>query len=54
MNDLMPIFQTNERGAYFTIELEDGRVVDVIPLTFGRARITISDSITDLTYRDGW
>ena len=44
----------NERSAILTRVLGDGRVVDVIPLTFGRARIVISNSLVDLTWTDGW
>lgn len=44
----------NERQAYFTRVLDDGRVIDVVPLTFGRARITISRDIADMGYYDGW
>lgn len=39
---------------YYTRTLEDGRVIDVVPLTFGRARITISDSAEDPSWSDGW
>lgn len=28
--------------------------IDVIPLTFGRARLTLSDDWDERTYRDGW
>ena len=51
---IMPIYETNDRGAYFTRPLEDGRVIDVIPLTFGRARITISRDLKAMGYMDGW
>lgn len=34
--------------------LGDGRVIDVAPLTFGRARVLISASRDDLGYYDGW
>jgi len=44
----------NERTAYATRILDDGRVVDVVPLTFGRARLIISDSLEDPMWRDGW
>ncbi len=44
----------NERGAYLTRELPDGRVIDVFPLTLGRARITLSRSITAMDWTDGW
>ena len=44
----------NQRGAYTTRVLEDGRVVDVVPLTFGRARIIVSPSLDSMTWSDGW
>ena len=44
----------NERGALLTRVLPDGRVIDVVPLTFGRARLIVSGSITDQSYADGW
>lgn len=34
--------------------LDDGRVVDVVPLTFGRARVTVSPSLDSGWYDDGW
>lgn len=34
--------------------LADGRKVAVIPLTYGRARITISSPGDDFGYLDGW
>lgn len=33
-------------------DLEDGRTVMVIPLTYGRARITIG--VGEMTYDDAW
>jgi hypothetical protein len=44
----------NARGAYLTWPLPDGRVADVIPLTFGRARIVVSATLTSVVYDDGW
>ncbi len=44
----------NEREAYYTRILPDGRVIDVMPLTYGRARIAISPSIDSLGPTDGW
>lgn len=43
-----------ERGAYLTREFLDGRVADVIPLTFGRARLVVSRDLLVETYDDGW
>jgi hypothetical protein len=40
----------NEREAFYTRVVDDGRVIDVVPLTFGRARIVISKDINDI----GW
>jgi hypothetical protein len=34
--------------------LPDGRVLDVFPLTFGRARLVVSRSADSLLYDDGW
>lgn len=39
---------------YYTHKIEDGRVIDVVPLTFGRARIIISASLDAWGYEDGW
>jgi hypothetical protein len=36
---------------YFSKTLPDGRQVDVVPLTFGRARITVGDGYL---VNDGW
>ena len=47
----MPI----DRSDYLlTRLLADGRVVDVTPLTFGRARIIISNDLEDFFWTDGW
>jgi len=46
--------ELNERGALLTRTLEDGRVIDVIPLTFGRARIVISPDARLNNITDGW
>ncbi len=42
-----PAFPLNPRGAYLTRQLPDGRVLDVIPLLFGRARLLLSRSLHD-------
>ncbi len=34
-------------------ELDDGRLIDVVPLTFGRARLHIGPSDSPF-YDDGW
>jgi hypothetical protein len=34
--------------------IDDGRVLDVYPLTFGRARLTISEREDSPFYMDGW
>lgn len=36
----MPIL--NDRGAFYSRTLPDGRVIDVIPILFGQARLCIS------------
>lgn len=41
-------------GYYLTRILSDGRVIDVVPLLFGRARIIISASLEDYGWTDGW
>jgi hypothetical protein len=35
-------------------QLPDGRVLDVIPLTIGRARLIVSPSMHAMLYDDGW
>jgi hypothetical protein len=35
-------------------KLPNGREVDIIHLTFGRARICLVDEACDLTYEDSW
>jgi hypothetical protein len=44
----------NERGSYRTRFVEDGRVIDLVPLTFGRARLIVSPSVTASVWTDGW
>ena len=44
----------NNRYAYFTRMLPDGRVLDVIPLTFGRARLVLGPNQLCGTYDNGW
>lgn len=39
---------------YYTRVLDDGRVIEVVPLTFGRARLVISPSIDSVGWSDGW
>lgn len=41
-------------GYLATKVLPDGRVLDAVPLTFGRARLLVSDSVDDFEVRDGW
>lgn len=44
-----------DRSSYYlTRLLPDGRVVDVTPLLFGRARIIISNDLEDYGWTDGW
>lgn len=55
LSDILgPIVPLNARGAYATRELHDGRIVDVVPLTFGRARLIISTHREAVTWVDGW
>jgi hypothetical protein len=44
----------NDRQSYITLTLADGRVIDVFPLTFGRARIGISQDATVQAFDDLW
>ena len=44
----------NDRYAYLTRVLNDGRVLDVVPLTFGRARLTVSHDSTAETFYEAW
>jgi hypothetical protein len=44
----------NDREAYYTRTLPDGRVIDVYPLALGRARIVVSDTAESMSWRDGW
>jgi len=44
----------NERGAIYTRDLPDGRVLDVVPLALGRARITLSPNREAGWWTDGW
>lgn len=38
----------------FVTQLPDGRTAHILPLTFGRARITVVSQINALTYDDLW
>jgi len=47
----MPI----DRSEYLlTRVLPDGRVIDVVPLTFARARIILSESVEAVGWSDGY
>jgi hypothetical protein len=46
--------ELNARGALATRPLPDGRVLDLLPLTFGRARVTVSRDAREVVYEDGW
>jgi hypothetical protein len=48
------MMRLNDRGAYLTRPLDDGRVLDVISLTYDRARLTISATTNAVTYQNGW
>jgi hypothetical protein len=41
-------------GAIVSRVLDDGRVLDVYPLTFGRARLTLSHDESSPFYSDAW
>ena len=38
----------------FTANLPDGRSAEIVPLTFGRARITVVNEHDPLSYDDVW
>ena len=43
LGELAPlVLQRNARGSFVTHQLADGRIVDLFPITFGRARLGIS------------
>lgn len=50
----MKLIDSKPRGSYISFELPDGRVIDVLPLTLGRARVTVSHNQGSLTWEDGW
>lgn len=50
----MKLIESKPRGSYVSFEISDGRVIDVVPLTFGRARITVSHSAESVGWTDGW
>lgn len=43
----------NQDDEYARRDLDDGRQVAVVPLTFGRARLTVSHDLR-FGYDDGW
>jgi len=43
-----------KEGTIYERELPDGRLVEVMSLTFGRARIVISPDKDSMTWTDGW
>jgi len=53
-NVFEPLFPLNKRHAYLTRKLANGQILDVIHLTFGRARITVSESLDDFGTVDEW
>ncbi len=44
----------NERGAWITRIMNDGRILDLMPLTFDRVRLTISEDIDSPIWIEGW
>lgn len=42
----------NEHGFLASRSLPDGRLLAVVPLTYGRARLTVGRSVA--TYDDSW
>src|SRR3712207_2230532 len=51
-NDARPIL--NERGAYASRTLDDGRILDVWPLPFKRAQLMISETVHVQQGSDMW
>lgn len=45
---------TDENGFYARKDFEDGRYAALVPLTFGRARITVSRAGDEYGYYDSW
>jgi len=48
------LYPLNDRCAFLTRDLPTGQVIDVAPLTFGRARLLLVASRTDYTVLDEW
>lgn len=44
----------NDRGAILTRTLDDGRVIDLVPMLFGKWRLCVSADARDEAYTDGW
>lgn len=49
-----PAFLPGTTDEYLVRMLADGRRLDVVPLTLGRARICVAPSYEALGYDDGW
>lgn len=47
-------YEVNARGAYLTRVLDNGHIVDVVPLTFGRARLLLSRDSTTVFAENVW
>jgi hypothetical protein len=48
------VIDLNERRAYLSRVLPDGRVADLFPLTLGRVRLTISEDEAATTFTEAW
>lgn len=44
----------NDRFALVSAVLDDGRALDLFPLTLGRARVTISPTVESPIYDEAW
>lgn len=44
----------NERYALASAVLEDGRALDLFPLTMGRVRVTISPTVESVAFDEAW
>lgn len=48
------MYEVDDDGCYTHKDLTDGRHACVVPLTFGRARVVVSDNTDHIGYDDGW
>lgn len=48
------MYEVDARGCYTHKDLPDGRHACVVPLTYGRARVVVSDNTDHIEYLDEW